>query len=97
MEKDDKGIPVREENRYKHTDETQQSFNTKVTPLRILTWIVAILLVFSGVLWLGYAVGLLAAVVPGEPGIFQGWIWGMLGVVGLVIIIALLVSARSNK
>jgi hypothetical protein len=94
MEKDDKGTPVREENRYKHTDETQQSVNKRFTPLRLLTWIVAFLLIFSGVLWLGYAVGIAAAIMPGETGLFEGWIWGMMGVLGIAIVIALVVSAR---
>jgi hypothetical protein len=90
MEEDNKGVPVREENRYKHTDETQEKVNTRFTPLRIVTWIVAILFIVSGVIWLGYAVGLLAAAVPGEPSIFQGWIWGMVGVIGLGLLIYLL-------
>jgi hypothetical protein len=90
MEEDKKGVPVREENRYKHTDETQEKVNTRFAPLRIVTWIVAILFILSGVIWLGYAVGLLAAAVPGEPGIFQGWIWGMVGVIGLGLLIYLL-------
>jgi hypothetical protein len=88
MEEDSKGVPVREENRYKHTDEDQEKVNRRFTPLRILTWIVAILFLLSGLLWLGYAVGLVAAaVIPGQPDLFRGWIWGILGVAGVVLVV----------
>lgn len=94
MERDEKGTPVREENQYKHTDATQESINKKFTPLRLVTWVIAILFILSGIIWLGYAVGLLAAAIPGT-GIFEGWIWGMLGLVGVVIALVLVFSARS--
>lgn len=90
----DQKTPADEEKRYKYTDETQAKVDTRYTPLRIFGWIVAVLLVFFGVVWLGYAVGLLAAVFPNVT-LFEGWIWGMLGLAGIVLIALLIRGAKS--
>jgi hypothetical protein len=82
--------PAREDARYKHTDETQKTYNRRFTPVRIIVWIVAILFILSGIIWLGYAVGLLTALMPGGPGIFEGWIWGMVGAAGIILLLFLL-------
>jgi hypothetical protein len=91
----DQHPPANEEKRYKYTDETQVSVDRRYTPLRIAGWIIAALLVIFGIVWLGYAIGLLAAVFPVGVDIFEGWIWGMLGVAGIVLIVLLIRGAKS--
>jgi hypothetical protein len=84
----------REDNIITHTDETQASRDVKFAPLALLTWIVAILFVLTGIMWLGYAVGLLAALLPGGPGLMEGWIGGIIGVIGVVMVVLLIAQAR---
>jgi hypothetical protein len=89
----DEKPPADEEKRYKYTDETQTKVDRRYSPLRVLSWIIAILLVIFGVVWLGYAIGLLAAVFPVGVDIFGGWIWGMLGLAGIALIVILIRGA----
>ena len=93
---DDHEPPAREDARIKYTGETTESINKKYTPIRLLTWIVAILFVVFGVIWLGYALGLLAVLFPGGPGIFEGWIWGIAGLVGIGLVAYLIYMARTD-
>jgi hypothetical protein len=89
----DEKPPANEEKRYKYTDETQEKVDKRYSPLRAFSWIIAILLVIFGIVWLGFAVGLLAAAIPAGVGIFEGWIWGMLGLAGVVLLVLLLRGA----
>jgi hypothetical protein len=56
--------------------------------------LVAVLLVFSGVLWLGQAFGILAVLVTGELRFFEGWLWGVLGLLGLMLLVVLVYGSQ---
>jgi hypothetical protein len=68
----------------------------QMLPFRILVWALAILLVLSGILWLGQAFGILGVLLTGELTFFEGWLWGVLGLLGLVLLIILVYNARSS-
>ena len=60
------------------------------SPFRVFVSVVAVLLIFAGLLWVAEAIGLMAAVLPGGFGFFGGVIWGVLGLVGLLLVFLVL-------
>ena len=68
-----------------------------LSPLRLFVGLVAVLMVFIGILWLGEVFGLLAALIPGGLQVFQGFVWGVVGLAGLVVLFLLYLFARNVK
>jgi hypothetical protein len=75
-------------------DESQVKIDRKMSPFRIFVSLIAVFLVLGGIVWIAEMVGLLTAVLPAGPGFFEGWIWGMLGVSGLILLLIILLNAR---
>jgi hypothetical protein len=75
-------------------DESQVKIDRRMSPFRIFVSLIAVLLILGGIVWIAEMVGLLAAVLPAGPGFFEGWIWGMLGVFGLILLLIILLNAR---
>jgi hypothetical protein len=77
-------------------DESQVKIDRRMSPFRIFVSLIAVLLILGGIVWIAEMVGLLTAVLPGGPGFFEGWIWGMLGVFGLILLLIILLNARKE-
>lgn len=71
-------------------EETQVKVDRRISPFRIFAGIIAVLMILAGIIWAGQLIGLLTAVLPAGPGLFEGWLWGMLGVIGLILLAAIL-------
>lgn len=91
----DKNNPLPREDVYDASHEVP--FRRKVTPLRALGMVVAILMIFMGLLWTAEAVGLVAAVIPGGPGLIRGTIWGAVGLVGVFLLVIILMTMRERR
>ncbi len=74
-------------------EETQVKIDQRISPFRIFVGLIAVLMILAGIVWAGQMIGLLTAVLPAGPGFFEGWLWGMLGVLGLVLLAAILWGA----
>jgi hypothetical protein len=77
-------------------EETQVKVDHRISPFRIFVGLIAVLMVLAGIVWLGQMIGLMTAMLPAGPGFFEGWLWGMLGVIGLIILTAILLGARTK-
>jgi hypothetical protein len=77
-------------------DESQVKIDRRMSPFRIFVSLIAILLLLGGIVWVAQMVGLLTAVLPAGPGFFEGWIWGMLGIFGLILLLIILLNARNE-
>jgi hypothetical protein len=77
-------------------EETQVKVDRRISPFRIFVGLIAVLMVLAGIVWLGQMIGLMTAMLPAGPGFFEGWLWGMLGVIGLIILTAILLGARTK-
>jgi hypothetical protein len=75
-------------------DESQVKIDRRMSPFRIFVGLIAVLLILGGIVWIAELVGLLTAVLPAGPGFFEGWIWGMLGVFGLILLLIILLNTR---
>jgi hypothetical protein len=75
-------------------DESQVKMDRRMSPFRIFVSFIAVLLILGGIVWIAEMVGLLTAVLPAGPGFFEGWLWGMLGVFGLILLGIILLNAR---
>jgi hypothetical protein len=77
-------------------DESQVKIDRRMSPFRIFVGVIAVLLVLGGIVWIAQMVGLLTAVLPAGPGFFEGWVWGMLGVLGVILLGVILFNARKE-
>jgi hypothetical protein len=75
-------------------EDTQVKVDRRMSPFRLFVGFVAILMVLAGIVWAGQMIGLLAAVLPAGPGILEGWLWGMAGVLGMVLLAVILWGRR---
>ena len=73
--------------------ESQVKMDRRMSPFRIFVSLIAVLLILGGIVWIAEMVGL-TAVLPAGPGFFEGWLWGMLGVFGLILLGIILLNAR---
>jgi hypothetical protein len=75
-------------------DESQVKVDRRISPFRIFVGLIAVLLILGGIVWIAEIVGIITAVLPAGPGFFQGWLWGMLGVFGLILLGIILLYVR---
>jgi hypothetical protein len=75
-------------------DESQVKIDRRMRTFRIFVGLIAVLLVLGGIVWVAQMVGLLTAVLPAGPGFLEGWLWGMLGVLGVILLGAILLNTR---
>jgi hypothetical protein len=71
-------------------EETQVKTDRRMSPFRIFAVIIALLMILAGIVWFGQLVGFVAAVLPAGPNFLEGWLWGMVGVVGVIVLVMLL-------
>lgn len=63
------------------------------SPLRIFVIIFAVLLVFAGVLWTAQAIGILTAFISGGVPFFDHIVWGVAGLIGLILLLWIIFRA----
>jgi hypothetical protein len=75
-------------------DESQVKMDRRMSPFRVFVSFIAVLLILGGIVWIAEMVGLLTAVLPAGPWFFEGWLWGILGIFGLILLGIILLNAR---
>lgn len=63
-------------------------------PRRIVVGVLAIALILMSLLWIGHAVGLLVAFYPGGLLELETWVWGTVGLLGLLLLVVAVVGFR---
>jgi fatty acid desaturase len=58
--------------------------------------VIALFMVFLGLLWLAELIGLLAVFIPGGLSLFRATYWAVIGLVGLVLILLFLGSILND-
>jgi hypothetical protein len=66
-------------------------------PLHYIFIALALLMLLAGALWLGEVVGLIAAILPGGTSPAAAAVYGSLGFVGLLVLVALIAGARRSR
>ncbi len=63
--------------------------------IRAVVAAIAVLMILMALVYAGEVAGLVAAALPGGMGATGGWVWGMIGLIGIVLLVVVIYGARS--